>query len=449
MPTTLSRITSLLAEIDGEKRAAETELEHSGSGSKDPGGHQGASTHPSAKLDGHTQAAPLGARFRENHEDMTGKRALGNVDRTDGAGGGQDKRQFNIGTRQSATGEDPKTEDNYKSDKEDPGTTHPANANTLGEKYGAEAAAQRYATMSPLELTKQAYDRMNEVLADLANGVHLKNRPATNDPTKTAAANDATLAANAGYELAGVVAGPQMEAMEKAAFIQSMAEEFIKQAAEDADDVGAYLLQYSTERNRIKRAEGEMPPPGGPPMPLEEGADGGGGPMPSMPPPGMGGGDPGAGGPSMPSMMGGGDPGAGPGGPSMPGGPGGPEGGGAGGPGGHEEALNELANALMELGLPPEELEKLVAHLGGGGGGGEMPAGPGPVGGGPEAGPEGEPSGKEAAARREEYSQLRKYAGDVKKFMKAGKARFKETKSAKARQERDEIKNYLLEVCRR
>jgi hypothetical protein len=37
----------------------------------------------------------------------------------------------------SATGEDPSVEDDYKGDKDDPGTEHPADAESVGEKYSS------------------------------------------------------------------------------------------------------------------------------------------------------------------------------------------------------------------------------------------------------------------------------------------------------------------------
>ncbi len=437
-PSTLSRIGSLLAEIDGEKTASDTELGHSGSASQDPGGYAGQSTHPSAKVDNGTQAAPLGFRFRENHDDMNDKRSLGNVDRTSPTDGNQDKRQFNIGTHQSATGEDPKTEDAYKTTKEDPGSSHPTGRE--GEKYAADRAAAHYEKLPALQLTKMAYDRMNEVLADMANGLHMGRIAA---PAKTAAANETALAAQAGAELAGVVANGNIDTLEKEAALQTIAEAFIKQALEDADEVGRYLVSYSTERARLKQAEGEppMPPPG---------MDGGGGPGgPPMPPPGMGGmggppgGDAGGGPPMPPPGMDGG------------GGMGGPPGGG-GGPEDHEQALNELFNALTELGITPQELMQHLEGAGGadGGGAGGPPGGGGglpPMDGAGSGGGEGnEPPEKAGSVRlsRQERNDLIKLARDVKTLARSGRAQLKTANpNTPLRRSRDEIKSYLREVC--
>ena len=148
----ISRITSLLDELNGEKQAAakradETVMEHTGSGSKDdPGSRGGPSSHPSAKVDSNTQSYPTGSRFAENHADMKVPEAVGNVDRVSpNSGGSQDDKQLNIGTHQSLTGEDPKVEDNYKGTKDDPGTSSKMNAERArAPKYGAMRPARAH-----------------------------------------------------------------------------------------------------------------------------------------------------------------------------------------------------------------------------------------------------------------------------------------------------------------
>lgn len=467
----LSRVTSLLEEVGAEKAAAAkqgsdggTELGHSGSAAKDPGGYKGPSSHPSAKADGNVQSAPIGERFRENSADMKDKHTLANVDQISGDGGSQDSKQLNIGTQQSATGEDPKSEDNFKSTKEDPGTSHPANADEQGKKY---------ASMGKQALTKLAYDKMNEVLADMANGYHNKKAAFTAIPASKAtpaqktAADNAGIAAQAGYDLAGAVAAQQPD-LEKQAAFQEAAEGFIKQALEDAEEVATFLSNYSAERTKL--AEGPMPDMmggGGGPPPGPGGPEGMGGGMPG----GMGGGPEGG----MPPEMGGGAPPPGP----MPGGEMGGGGGGPGGPGGggHEQALMELANALMEAGISPDEL--IAAMQGGGAGGGMGGGGPGGPGGGApegmgggggglpspggeggEGGPEGdggepepEPEGEKAGAARltkSQRQQVIKMASAVKDMQRKGKIRVKEAKpGSKTRVDRDEMKNFLNEVCRR
>jgi hypothetical protein len=443
----LNRISGLLDEINAEKTASVkraddgTVLGHSGQGSKDPGGYQGPSSHLSAKVDSNTQATPLGERFKENAADMKDKHAVGNVDSTsEGGGGSQDSKQIQSGTVQSSTGEQPSVEDHFKGTKDDKrqgnrgGTSSPVNAEDTGEKYGS----------MPLEqLTKLAYTRMDECLADMANGVTLSKTaspsqpaaqvqtPAIQQTQKTATDNSqAALAAQAGYELASAVAqAPDVE-MEKSAAVQQLLENFIKTALEDADLVGQYLHRFAAERRAelSKRADDGA---GAPPMPPGMGGDpmGGGGAPPGMGGDPMGGGAPPGGAGAPPGM--GGDPMGG----GAPPGAGGP-----GGGGGQEDAINELAMALMELGIQPEQLIQAMQSAGGGGGppGGDAGAG-GPPGGGEKAG----------AARLtvEERQQLIKIAHAVKDHQKSGRLRIKEA-NGQARADREEIKAYIREVCR-
>jgi hypothetical protein len=423
----LGRISSLIEEINGEKTASAkpktaSEMGTSGQGSKDPGGYGrfggGPTTHPSGKADAGTQSAPMGARAKENEEDV--KRDIpASVDSTSpNSGGDQDSKQYNIGTNQSATGEDPSVEDKYKGDKEDPGTSSPANADDVGEKYGS---------MRFEPLCKMAYDRMEGVLADIARGVNYSNQP-------TKQAGDAGLAAQAGYELAAA-AGAGTSDMEKMAFVQAMVEQNIIDGRTDADLVGEFLYKYAAETERLSKQanpmEGAMEGPEAGGIPPEAAMAAGAGGPPEMG--GVEGGD-----------MGGG----------AMGGMGGPDmgGGGGGGGGGQEDAVNELANALMELGISPEQLISAIQGGGGGGGGGGAPGGePSPE------GMHGEPDADDAAPKaasarrripREDAVALSKMAQAVHHYQRSGRMRIKEAKrGTKQAQDREEVKSYIREVC--
>src|SRR5262245_4417272 len=130
----ISRINALLAEVDGEAVKSASEMGTSGQGTKDPGGYQGKSSHPSADADPSTQSAPMGSRAKENESDVKEDHPGSGVDHVSPGGADEDKVMPNIGTRQSSTGEEPSVEDDYKGSKEDPGTSHPANAEDIGEK---------------------------------------------------------------------------------------------------------------------------------------------------------------------------------------------------------------------------------------------------------------------------------------------------------------------------
>lgn len=396
----LGRITSLIEEIDGEKRASApararhakkaSEMETSGEGGKDPGGYRrfggGPTTHPSGKADAGTQSAPLGARARENEEDVQ-KDIPASVDATSlNSGGDQDSRQYNIGTNQSATGEDPKVEDHYKGNKEDPGTSSPANADDIGEKYSS---------MQFEDLCKLAFDKMEGVLADLARSLEMDGYP---QYSKQAA--DQQLAQQAGYELAS-----HDYETEKLAFVQAMTEQHILDACIDADLVGEYLNKYAAVRQQ--QVQDQVKQAIDPAVAAAAGGEIGGNPTD------------GEGGIPIEAVM------AAEGAPEVAGAV--PEVGDGGG-GDADDAVNELANALLELGISPEQL---IAAL-------------------QQGGDEGGREGKAAAARisQEDAFALAKMAEAVKIHQRSGKMRIKEANpGSRARQDRDEVKAYIREVC--
>lgn len=416
MPTTIpqnsviGRISSLIEEINGVKTAAAkpgtngqtkkaTELGLTGEGKQDPGGYQGKSDHPSARAASNVQKTPLGSRAKENESDVKQDHPGAGVDNTSaGSGGDQDSHQLNIGTHQSATGEDPKVEDDYKGTKEDAregdrgGTQHPANAEDIGGKY---------ASASFNDLTKVAYAKMNELLADVANG----SAPAQAPQSKTASAAPAQQPAQ------------QISDTEKQAAAQAIIEQTILDARINADLVGEFLTKYSEKYAHLLKGAATDGPMGG-------AMDGEGGGIP----PGM---DPAAGGPPPE-----GDPGA-------------------GGGGGAEGGLDELINALLAMGMTPEDIEAaLQAHMGGGGEGG-APAGGAPPGaelagaGGPPMG--GGDMGKMGSARRglnQDQLVMLKAAHMASQRFRSGNWQPRPAApGTKEAQERTELQRYILEVC--
>ncbi len=410
MPSTrplFNQISDWLTEIESVKTASAKKPQPSKAVVKkaNPSG-MGETSHPSEDVEDSTHPEQTGSRYEENATDVKRDVPGTSVDETDvGSGGSQDDKQFNIGTNQSATGEDPSVEDDYKSDKDDSGTSHPANADDVGEKYSS---------MKLDQLLKVAEHKANELLADLANGVG-----APTAPQKTAAAQPKqTFPAKSTQTQpspvdAGVKVASQLD-MDK--FASDMIAQTIKDADLDADLVGSYLHAYY----QTKQAEGEdaPPPEEGPPAeeaPPEEGppaeggapTEGGGGDVLAALGAGGGmGGDPAAmggppGDPAAGGMPPGGDPAA----------AGGPPG--AGGGMGEEQALQELVMALQELGISPDELAQMAQGAG---------AAPG-------AAPEGA-----------------KLASAAKRYKLSGRAKFEEAKSAAQREVRNQIKDYLREI---
>lgn len=402
----LGRISSLLTEVDGDVKSAAqkaaTELDLSGSGAKDPGSKGGKTSHPTGKLDGNSGPAVLGSRGKENEADLKDAYTAG-VDNTSPSDiGGQDDQQYNIGAHQSATGEDPSVENDYKGHIEDPGTAHPAKA----------SGGEKYSSMQFPALVKLAFSKMNDSLALLANGADLATKSAAVSGNKV---QEAKLAAAAGYELADALTSGNL-GQDKTAAAQAMFAGIFKEAQQDADNVGQLMLAYEHMR---KQAEEGIDPAmlAGAVSPDGSGAGPEAGPPGGMPP---------GGGPGEPD----GDEGGMPGMPGMSGDMGG-EGGEGGGD--HEAAIQELANALMELGISPEQMAAVAqgAH------GGEKAAA--------VLDPRLQKMAGHLAARHpQEIPAIYNMAVQTAKMRDQGRIKVKEA-TGRQRQERDEIKNYLRE----
>lgn len=396
----------------------------------DPG-----SAHPSASVDNGCQTVSTGAHAAENSADIKEQQGPASVESTSEAKPGDDKdRSLNLGMQASLVGDDPKTEDNYKSDKDDPGTSSPAKVDD----------GKKYASCTFKEAASKAAELGNAILADLFNGFDAKSAPATKTAAAVAAAATAAPAPLAqGYELAGML-GLSKEAAE--AHVSESAEATIRDALLEAQLVGEYFKSASDEA-----AEGEdHSSPAGKP---EDGGSGAG--------EGEGSGD-------ASTASGGGAPGGDAGGASADpmaglGGGGPPPGAGAGGaPGGmsQEQALQELVMAMQELGITPEMLEQASAGAMGGapGGGGGMPPGGGAdpaMGGGdplamgaagggmpPGGAGGGMPPGGDAGGMPSGV----KLAHAARKFMRSGKFEFKAAASKQARELRNRMKQHLLEI---
>ena len=364
------QLSEFMEEIQAEKTASHD---------KDPGGHDGPSTHPSADVDDSLADASEGARSSENSSDVKADVETDGVDgHAEAKPGDGEDNQYNIGLSQSATGEEPSVEDDFKGDKDDPGTAHVADTSD-GEKYGS--LEEKYAAASFAEARNHALNLGNEILASLANGVDMSKQAAeqavtTETPTTTTEATtmETTLdadpetkqAAEAGYALAAALGMEKLSSEER---VSASIEQTIKDAQLDADLVGGYLTDLAAGlEDQEKTAEGMLPdemedPTGGAaegdiegePSGMEEGGDLGeelGGEMGGLPEELLGGGgeEPLGGGEGLgeedvAAALGGlEEPEAGI---------------------GEEEALQELAMALDELGIEPEELAAAASEEGG------------------------------------------------------------------------------------
>ncbi len=509
-----SALSALADEIQEEKTAAAAGHEKTGAPTPpDPGGYQGASTHPTADVDNSAQTATEGERSSENTADVKADQKAPAVDSTSEATPNQDEQdsvQLNIGTQQSATGEDPSVEDDYKGDKDDPGTSHPAKTED-GEKYGALSFKEAHTKFTAVA---------NEVLADLANGFGTqlapekkaessdpKSKPGTSAPMtpaggsaegehvqpsgggagkskekekekaaaetlKTPLSESLQKAADAvngesaveepsgnpmqaGYELAAAL-GLSKEAA--ASGVKETIAQTIRDAETDAELFGSFYTTFLARQQKTAvvapdEEDGEVHAG---PNDASSGANEAGGDVGGGAPPAAAGGEPAGGAPpDLGALLGGGEMGGG-----MGGGMGGLEGGGPS----EEEALAELAAALEELGIP---IEALVEAAGAGGAPMGGPAGGAPMGA-PEGGaPMGAPMGGEAAPLpppmmgggmeamagdgqvkqgADRAAYLTKIATAVQKFKLSGKYQMKEASEPRQRQLRDVMKNHVREL---
>ena len=412
----MNTIDKFIREVGAtEKIAAEANTEAGSIG--------GETEHPVKDVDDHTDDADEGFRSKENDEDVKADEGPPSVDnqpiatpektaegKSEGGAAGDPVQspgsaaddQIQIGTVKEPTGDDPSVETgSVKEEKEDSGgpggpTSHPAtteNSSLDGLKY-AEAELEEM----PLEdLAKVASTLNNALLAELA--VHDFRKDAVDVADQdgyvgSKEAADDEVAAQAGWELAGLLTGDfDKEAAD--ALVEGTLEEIIKTASGDADNVSSFLSNYSQELDRqeydagTKQANEEA---------LAAMLQGGGGEEGGMPEEatmdavqGMGGPETG-GEEGLEELLGGG---------------GGEELAGLGAEEGVPEEggedVEELAMILEELGVSPEELEEAIAAEGEGGleggglEGGGLEGGLGGLEGGLEGGLPEEGGGEQAA----------------------------------------------------
>lgn len=393
----------------------------------DPGGYQGPSSHPSVSVDNDVQKATTGERASEYEADIKKQQGAPAVDNTPEMSqeGRQDDVQLNIGVNVAATGEDPAAEHDYKGTKDDPGTSHPAKTND-GEKYSQVSFKAAHTKCSALgneilaDLINFGDSRLAEKAAEMPAALKEHAKKKEHDGLKgdqhkldvdgdgkiegsdlADLRNDKEASFKAGYELASAL-GLEKTAAE--ASVRDVCANTLREADEMAElFVGFYNTKQANEDESEEGEDHEEPDgdEGGSEAPAE-------GAMPPV---------------SVEEMMGGGGEmgmGAEPGLEQAP-----PS---------EEEALQELAMALQELGIPPEALLQEMGAAGGAPS--EMGA---PAGAPPEMG------AKVAAANAE-----RKMIGQsVLNFMHSGAFEVKEARTKRSRELRDIMKAHVRELVSR
>lgn len=409
----------------------------------DPGGYQGASSHASANIDNNVQDAHEGARAAEYEADVKKQQGAVSVNNAPELPqeGRQDDVQLNLGTNAAATGEDPAAEKDFKGTKDDPGTASPVKAND-GEKYSAatfKTARENCSNLGNDILANlinfgTAKLQPNEKAAGLPAFLKEKNEKAKGnlkgnqtklDTDKDGKIEGSDLAAlrsgkeaayAAGYELA------QKLGVEKAA-AEASVREVCANTLREADEMADLVIGFMTTKSAAGEDDALEGEDHSAPGDEDSGtSDAPAGPAEEMPADvgGMGG-----------DM--GGDMGAAP---------------AAGGEPSSDEAVQELAMALEELGIPPEALLQALSGAGGGAeggmGGGDMGAAMG--GGAPPAGMEAAP---EMAPKMAAAVELNSIGHAVVNFKRAGKFEVKEARTKRSRQLRDMMKQHVIELVNR
>lgn len=375
----MKKQAALMGTIDSLLKAVgETNVKAAGAkrAGTEAGGYNGETTHPTKNVDDSTSEASEGARSAENSEDAKSEPNRGEpVDAvpTDRSVD-QNSVQTDIGITSKATGEDPAAEtDSAKAGKDDPGSSHPArtdNDSLDGQKFSSVEA-------EILHLSKQAEAIGERICTYIATNVQDtkqagSKQPAAPAPAKVAAA-PVKAAAEAGYDLAGLFAGMDIDVQDKQA-ADALVVDTLASVIETAVRRAEKCAEYYTAHYAAKRAnDGGMPmqaapAPGGEqmdPNAMAQMAGGGGGA-----PPGAEGGQGGS--PEEEAMLmqllqgqgGGGEGGEGhPGGDGDGDEAGGGMPGGEGGEGGEQIDPAMLEQILAELGVSPEEVaQKASAH---------------------------------------------------------------------------------------
>jgi hypothetical protein len=246
-----------LVSIDALLRQISEQSVKSAEAGTEAGGFTGSTTHPVKNEDDRTQPATEGARSKENTTDVKEQQGAPSVDSSSESTPSQDTVQYNIGTSQSATGEDSSVEtDSAKSGKDDPGSDHPArtdNDSLDGHKFAQQILrlTEKAATQGNDLLALLAVEARGEIQKKAAELAAEKKVPVP--PVEEQPEEGADKAAQAGYELAAIASGSTgNDKLAEAAGIVDAIAYTISDAFSMAEKTAAYLDEYFAT---LKRAE--------------------------------------------------------------------------------------------------------------------------------------------------------------------------------------------------
>lgn len=230
-------------------------------------------THPSKGVDDQTRPATEGARSAENEADVKADVPGESVDEASEAEAETPAKPVAMTTAKT-TGEDPSNEtSSAKGDKEDGTTTHPADAETVGEKY---SSFDELASAIGKDPEKVACDLGNALMADIAvligehhvpekaAGAEAAPAEAPREPEGEATEEELQQIAEAGYKTAAEVHAALEQGQQQ--ITREMVDMVVKEAASDAKMVVSYFeglksgAEESVNPPRGKRAAEDEEP---------------------------------------------------------------------------------------------------------------------------------------------------------------------------------------------
>lgn len=399
MSSSFSALEAFLADISELTKSADNKTE--------PGNYDDGSAHPTAKIDSGTYESSEGERAREHDEDARKENQVADLPGVDTSPGPTlDEAATTVRTNPSFVGEDPSVEDNYDTKQEDPGTSHPA-------EFGS-TTSEKVSSLADDELLEKMSELSNAILADIAMSAPRQShsKSASRQEIAAAAAQAAAMANGqssnqdeaqvkaallAGYQAANqIIDLAEKQASEEKSGQLDEAQQLIYDALLEADEMAektaAALNTYFSELNKAAMHGEENEDEEGMASGTEhdEGAEG----VASSPE-------------EAANMVGeemslddildsaaaSGDE-----------------------PVDEEEALNELASAMMEMGVSPEELVAAAEEEGG--------------------------EGKMASDK----TRLKKLASAVTKYRRSGRFEFGPPKTKRAAKMRKELRKYVADV---
>jgi hypothetical protein len=222
---------------------------------------EASTSHPSGSEDDGTQPAPEGARSSENSKDVSDQspgQSIEDAENNSEKGpGGENTPALHQGVEAKATGEDPANETSSAKDKkDDPGTSHPAEAGT--EKYGSleefadSILADIAVATASVKTAEENEDKSGDESKDDKDESKNDKDESKNESQEELSEKDAALkeaGRQAAKDVIEALDSQSIEQVKQAAVINT-----VKKASADAANVIEYITGFA------KAAQGDIDP---------------------------------------------------------------------------------------------------------------------------------------------------------------------------------------------